>query len=124
MDLTGIHNYNEYYTNHYFSSVFEENAKDTLSNWRSQAQAVEDGRTPWSLLRECSKLYYSTHDKYLRSRSDAQILPMIQDMADLYLAALGFPPATNPLSIEINDSSIIPVYLEMKKPTGAPMSLS
>lgn len=27
MDLTGITNKNEYYTNHYFSTVFEENTR-------------------------------------------------------------------------------------------------
>ena len=32
MDLNGINNQNEYYTNHYFASVFEENAQDTLKN--------------------------------------------------------------------------------------------
>ena len=31
MDLTGITNKNEYYTNHYFSTVFEENAGDSHS---------------------------------------------------------------------------------------------
>ena len=37
MDLNGINNQNEYYTNHYFASVFEENAQDTLKRWREQA---------------------------------------------------------------------------------------
>ena len=31
MDLTGIINKNEYYTDHYFSSVFEDNASETIS---------------------------------------------------------------------------------------------
>lgn len=31
MDLTGITNKNEYYTNHYFSTVFEENTRATKS---------------------------------------------------------------------------------------------
>lgn len=30
MDLTGIVNKNEYFTNHYFSTVFEENASATI----------------------------------------------------------------------------------------------
>ena len=34
MDLTGIRNRNEYYTNHYFASIFEENAADTIRAWR------------------------------------------------------------------------------------------
>lgn len=31
MDLTGITNKNEYYTNHYFSTVFEENTRARVS---------------------------------------------------------------------------------------------
>ena len=38
MDLTGISNINEYYTNHYLSSVFEENADATISGWRNKAK--------------------------------------------------------------------------------------
>ena len=46
MDLTGITNQNEYYTNHYFSSIFEENASETISKWRAEAKDSEEIRTP------------------------------------------------------------------------------
>ena len=46
MDLNGINNQNEYYTNHYFASMFEENAQDTLKRWREQASASGE-KTPW-----------------------------------------------------------------------------
>lgn len=103
MDLTGINNFNEYYTNHYFSSIFEENAADTISAWRNTAKETPEARTPWSLLRENSRLYYAMHDKYLRSRSDKQVLPMVRDLADLYLASLGYP-AASPLKVEVTDN--------------------
>ena len=38
MDLTGITNKNEYYTNHYFSTVFEEHAGATISGWNAAAR--------------------------------------------------------------------------------------
>ena len=62
MDLTGINNINEYYTNHYFASVFEENAADTLGAWRASANESEELRTPWSLLRDCARKYFVLHD--------------------------------------------------------------
>ena len=34
MDLTGITNVNEYYTNHYLAAVFADNAAATISQWR------------------------------------------------------------------------------------------
>jgi len=51
MDLTGITNKNEYYTNHYFSTVFEENTGAAISGWNAAAKESEEVRTPWSLLR-------------------------------------------------------------------------
>lgn len=120
MDLTGINNYNEYYTNHYFAAIFEENAEATISAWRSRAKESQEIRTPWSLLRENSKQYYSVHDKYLRSRGDNQVFPLIRDMAGQYLTALGFPPAA-PISVEVTGEIDAPVYLEIKKPNGAPL---
>ena len=41
MDLTGITNKNEYYTNHYFATVFEENAGETISAWNTAARESE-----------------------------------------------------------------------------------
>ena len=120
MDLTGIINYNEYYTNHYFASIFEENAQETISAWRNLAKESEEIRTPWSLLRENSRQYYSVHEKYLRSRGDNQVYPMIRDMADQYLESLGFP-TTAPISVEVAEGIHAPVYREIKKPNGAPL---
>ena len=47
MDLTGITNKNEYYTNHYFSTVFEENTGAAISGWNAAAKESEEVRTPF-----------------------------------------------------------------------------
>lgn len=120
MDLTGINNYNEYYTNHYFSTVFEENVDETISIWRKRAKESEEIRTPWSLLRENSRQYYSVYNKYLRSRGEKQVFPLICDMADRYLASLGFPAAA-PISVKVTEGIYAPVYLEITKSNGAPL---
>lgn len=119
MDLTGITNQNEYYTNHYFSSIFEENASETISAWRAAAKDNEEIKTPWSLLRDAAKQYYPLHDRYLRSKFDTQILANIRVLADSYLKALGYP-AAQPEWIEIDDTLKVPVYLEINKTNGAP----
>lgn len=120
MDLTGINNYNEYYTNHYFASIFAENAEETISVWRSRAKESEETRTPWALLREISRKYYSAHEKYLRSREDNQVLALIRDLADQYLESLGFPTDA-PFAVEVTEGVYAPVYLEIKKPNGSPL---
>lgn len=119
MDLTGITNQNEYYTNHYLSSIFEENASDTISKWRAEANDNENVRTPWALLRDAARQYYPIHDRFLRSKFDTQTLVNIRTLADIYLSALGYPEA-EPEFVDIDDNIKVPVYLELKKTNGAP----
>ena len=119
MDLTGITNQNEYYTNHYFSSIFEENASETISAWRAEAKESEEIRTPWALLRDVARQYYPVHDRFLRSKFDTQTLVNIRTLADMYLKALGYPEA-KPEWIEIDDTLKAPVYRELTKANGAP----
>ncbi|MBP1564442.1 MAG: class I SAM-dependent DNA methyltransferase [Oscillospiraceae bacterium] len=120
MDLTGISNINEYYTNHYFSSVFEENAEATISGWRNKSKEDAEFRTPWSSLRECGKLFYPIINRFKNSgRENIQNLQDIRNLADSYLKALGYPQA-NEFYITVDDQEI-PVYLEMTKSNGAPL---
>lgn len=119
MDLTGITNQNEYYTNHYFSSIFEENASDTISRWRAEAKESDTVRTPWALLREAARQYYPVHDRFLRSKFDTQTLANIRTLADIYLSALGYP-AASPEGVELDEVTRVPVYVELNKPNGAP----
>lgn len=119
MDLTGITNQNEYYTNHYLSSIFEENASDTISKWRAEAKDNENVRTPWALLRDAARQYYPIHDRFLRSKFDTQTLANIRTLADIYLSALGYPEA-EPEFVDIDDNIKVPVYLELKKTNGVP----
>ena len=120
MDLTGITNKNEYYTNHYFSTVFEENTSATISGWNAAARDSEEIRTPWSLLRQNARQYYTAHDKFVRSSVSLQVLANIKTLADGYLKSLGYPEA-KPEMIPIDDSLSVPVYLEMTKSNGAPL---
>ena len=120
MDLTGITNKNEYFTNHYFSTVFEDNASATISGWNAEARESEDIRTPWALLRQNARQYYTAHDKFVRSSVNMQVLANIRTLADNYLKSLGYPEA-NPEVITVDDGLSVPVYLEMTKSNGAPL---
>ena len=120
MDLTGIVNKNEYFTNHYFSTVFEENASATISGWNAEARESEESRTPWSLLRQNARQYYTAHDKFVRSSVNLQVLANIKALAGSYLKSLGYPEA-KPEVVTVDDSLSVPVYLEMTKSNGAPV---
>lgn len=120
IDLTGITNKNEYYTNHYFSTVFEENTSATISGWNAAARESEEIRTPWSLLRQNARQYYTAHDKFVRSSINLQVLVNIKSLADSYLKSLGYPEA-KPEVVTVDDSLTVPVYLEMTRSNGAPL---
>lgn len=118
MDLTGITNKNEYYTNHYFSTVFEENTRATISGWNAAARESEEIKTPWSLLRQNARQYYTAHDKFVRSSVNLQVLANIKALVGNYLKSLGYPEA-KPEVVAVDDSLSVPVYLEMTKSNGA-----
>ena len=120
MDLTGISNKNEYYTTHYFSTIFAENAADTISAWREKARD-EHGRTPWASLRDVSRLYYAAHEKSERARIDSQVLPYICEMADGFLEALGYPKAEPRQEWVIPDPLAAYPYLQINKQNGTPL---
>ena len=120
IDLTGITNKNEYYTNHYFSAMFEESTSAVINSWNAAARESEEIRTPWSLLRQNARQYYTFHDKFVRSSINLQMLANIKVLADNYLKSLGYPES-KPEVITVNDSLSVPVYLEMTKSNGAPL---
>lgn len=120
MDLTGITNQNEYYTKHYFSTVFEENTSDQIKAWTAASRESEEIRTPWALLRQTARQYYTVHDRFGHAFLSLQMLDAIRSMADSWLFSLGYP-AANAQNILIDDTFSVPVYLEMTKANGAPL---
>ena len=116
---TGINNYNEYYTNHYFSSIFEDNANATISSWRDVAKASEDVKTPWSQLKEDAKSYYVAHDKFLKANNNGDLV-VIKEMADKYLVSLGYY-TSSPIIVDIDNDIKVPVYKEIKDNNGNPL---
>ena len=121
IDLTGITNQNEYYTNHYLATIFADNASETIARWAAAARDVDDAKTPWASLKQNARLYYAARDKSARAAEGGRLeLAAIRDLADAYLASLGYP-AAKPETIAIDDSLAVPVYLEMTKSNGAPL---
>lgn len=121
MDLTGIRNRNEYYTNHYFASIFEENAADTIRAWREAAQGTEQ-RTPWALLRDAGKRYFLTRGRQERRRGETAYTEAVTEITRDLLTALGYDAVSaKPELEEIPNVGKVPVSLEINKENGAPL---
>ena len=123
MDLTGIRNQNEYYTNHYFSSVFEQNAMDTIKQWREEAAASEE-RAPFDKLKAVAGRYFTLLDQASRlpRKNDARVGIQITQIAGLVLGALGYDFAPNRVRrYTTEDGQELPIAMEVTKPNGAPL---
>lgn len=119
MDLVGIINQNEYYTNHYFTSIFKENAEDTIKEWKVREK--EDGiQLPWKKLRDISRQYYRIRDRYSHVRNEDASKTLVQELAELYLNALGYENRKSVIA-EVTDGILVPVYHEETKANGAPL---
>ena len=122
MDLTGIQNRNEYYTNHYFASTFESNASDVIKAWREAAQGTEL-RTPWALLRDAGKRYFQIRSRQERRRGGDAYEDAVTQIARELLTALGFDVAAAKPELEELPGAPgkVPVALEICKENGAPL---
>ena len=118
IDLTGIDNVNEYYTNHYLNTLFADNIKTQIKDWKESAKEA-DYKTPWSKLRETSRLYYRAHERFQSERLDAETFEQIASLAGKYLEALGYD-AIHTETIELDEETTVPVALEVKKNDGRP----
>ena len=120
MDLSGIKFQNEYYTNHYLSSVFEENVSDTLKRWKEQASAAED-KTPWAKLKAAAVRYYTIRDTYTRQRGAAALKNAVDRVAADVLGAMGYGEIPAVTLRELGAGQMAPVALEVTKKNGAPL---
>ena len=118
MILTGIENKNEYYTNHYFTSIFQDNAEETIKKWKEK-EKTEEIQLPWKKLRDVRTQYYNIRDRYLRSKNGEVSKPLIQELATLYLDALGYG-SINSVTEEMADGLTVPIFHEVTKVNGAP----
>ncbi len=119
IDLTGIDNVNEYYTNHYLNTIFAENIDTQIKVYKETAKE-EESKTPWSKLKAMARHYYAAHEHSSRERFSGETLEHIERLAEYYLEALGYP-AMQPDSITLDGDIPVPVALEIKKSSGAPL---
>ena len=119
IDLTGIGNRNEYYTNHYFSTMFEDGASERIKQW-SEESKNQDTKTPWTMLRDNAKRYYPIHDRYDRGQPHLTTANNIITMAAQYLVSMGYG-TPNSVIINVDDEFDLPVFHEETKVNNAPM---
>lgn len=117
LDLTGIINENEYYTDHYLREILEGDLKDLFSQWRTQAEE-EDRPSPDQALRALAQRYFSTKASLERIRTLPELLEAQRPFVEELLSALGY--AIHPATRMGQSDVALPILGEITKPSGAP----
>ena len=118
MNLVGIVNENEFYTNHYLSEIFEGDIKGHITSWQEQENESDVYKTPFKklrgigpnyldLLKDLSKKSNNTEDKLQSSRKFYKIL----------LDILGYQLSYT--TKELGEFSV-PLLAEVEKNDGSP----
>jgi methylase of polypeptide subunit release factors len=123
INLTGISNENEFYTQHYLSAILENDLKDLFAKWSAQEeQSGADGqpaiwRPPYAKLGALSKLYFVLRNQLEKTNQPVAIQQAQHEFSASLLDALGyaFAPTLKPL-----DEGAVPILGELNKKSGAP----
>jgi len=117
LDLTGIVNQNDYYTDHYLREILESDLKDLFSEWRAQAE--EEGRTaPDQALRSLAQSYFSAKSNLERIRNLPELLEAQTAFLGELLGALSYERRP---AVKSGESGVsIPIVGEICKPGGGP----
>ncbi|MCD8209134.1 MAG: hypothetical protein LUD72_14440 [Bacteroidales bacterium] len=115
LDLTGINNKNEYYTNHYISTIFEKSVKDRVKKWSEEGK---EQRSPVALLSDVARSYGQAYERY-NGASESMKRSVVLEIAERYLCALGYGAAV-PEICQLDRNYELPVYHSVAKPGGNP----
>lgn len=88
IELAGISNENEFYSEHYLTTVFEGDIEETFAAWREAEKA--GGTPPNRRLAKVGTVWRRLSAQYLDERSDQKRLLIAREFAHEFLDALGY----------------------------------
>ncbi|MBD3274802.1 MAG: hypothetical protein GF372_05795, partial [Candidatus Marinimicrobia bacterium] len=111
MDLIGISNDNEFYTEHYLNELFQDDIKDVLKQWRSEAAKESD--TPYRRIGSLANLYFDLQNTLEKSDEVEERSALLTSFYHELLTILGYE--IEPKTVEGAEESFLPVVSEAKK---------
>ena len=107
LDITGIHNVGEFYSQHYLDALLERDLKETLKRW-AEDDKDKRRRAPYKVLGGLSSQYFQRADRAYGSSDASERLAQARAFHAELLEALGY--ARNP-SLEPVGKHVVPVAL-------------
>ncbi len=117
IDFTGINNNNEYYTNHYLNTIFEENIKEIIKSWSDKA-TEGDVVPPWSSTKAIGNRYFSIKERYSKIRNIQEQEEIQKEFLNELFTVMGYH--VNEEMYLGRDEAAIPVMAKVDKSNGAP----
>src|SRR5262245_58376299 len=115
IDLTGIQNENEFYSDHYLTTVFEGDIKDTIERWNQNKQ--QDSKTPHQEFGALGTLYIRAAAEYRGTRDGAGRCQIFRKFAYKLLKALGYQrQVQQPI---VSDGTWVPAICRVRRSDGA-----
>lgn len=113
LDLLGISNENEFYTDLYLAEVLEKDLKVKTESWE---HAGDGAPIPPKLLESLSRAYGTLVDELSRSREVVTRIELQRAFFTQFFSALGFDPVFE--ALELDDGILVPILSEARKPNG------
>jgi hypothetical protein len=118
MDLKGISNVNEFYTDHYLEAILENDLKDVFRQWTTTEKEL--GVTPPDRqIAALSQTYFKTQAALERVRSPQDIMQAQRPVLASLLDALGYTCAPTEQALDRDDATV-PLLAGVTKDSGAP----
>ncbi|MBK7660137.1 MAG: hypothetical protein IPJ28_13790 [Betaproteobacteria bacterium] len=93
--ITGLENTNEFYSQHYLDEVVERDLKPLFDRWK-----VEGATSPAARLRTAGgAAYFRARESFLAERKAADRLPLLIDLVQPLLQAIGYQLRTQTLEL-------------------------
>ncbi len=117
LDLTGIGNENEFYTQHYLSVILEQDLKNLFSTW-SKREEEKNIQPPYAKLEKLARRYFTFKSQLEKLRKPEDILEAQHEFFPALLEALGYQ--YGPAVKELDSGELLPLIGEIKKKNGVP----
>ena len=118
MNLVGIVNENEFYTNHYLNEIFEGDIKDRISSWQVKESESEVYKTPFKRLRGMGVAYLDLlKELYKKSNTVEEKLQASREFNRAFLDVFGYEYAFKTQEL---DELSIPLLASVDKSDGSP----
>lgn len=131
MNLIGISNENEFYSQHYMAEIFTGDIRSILEQWQQQeTQAREQAiteqdqrnawRTPWNQLSQAARDILQLQNEITRSTKPSEQLSLGREVLSQLLGLLALPYAPRAQFIE-HSHSFLPLLGELSNSQGEPL---